>query len=167
MLVRHWGKDCEKSFGVTNLFLSTIILRGIPMKINRRQFQKEFKLRNKCTRMPLTILFIFGLFLIGCASDVANRYYAGKQYPPKNKADVLVLKSKPTRAFIVIADFQSRGETPSDLQEKAAKIGADAVIISQVGGFYSRSEEWASNDRYQGQFHDHILGTAIKFTEEN
>ena len=137
------------------------------MENNRRQFPKEFKLRNKCTQMQLTVLFIFGLSLIGCASDVANRYYAGKQYPSKNKADVLILNSKPNKAFIVIADFQSRGETPSDLQEKAAKIGADAVIISKVGGLYSRSEEWASKDRYQGQFHDHILGTAIKFTEEN
>ena len=117
--------------------------------------------------MQLAVLFIFGLSLIGCASDVANRYYAAKQYPSKNKADVLILNSKPTKAFIVIADFQSRGETPSDLQEKAAKIGADAVIISRIGGLYSRSEEWASKDRYQGQFHDHILGTAIKFTEEN
>jgi hypothetical protein len=137
------------------------------MEKNRRQFPKEFKLRNIYTQMQLAVLFIFGLSLIGCASDVANRYYAGKQYPSKNKADVLILNSKPTKAFIVIADFQSRGETPSDLQEKAAKIGADAVIISRVGGLYSRSEEWASKDRYQGQFHDHILGTAIKFTEEN
>ena len=112
-------------------------------------------------------LLIFGLSLIGCATDVANRYYASEQYPPKNKEDVLILDSKPTRPFIVIADFQSRGETPSDLQAKAAKIGADAVIVSHVGGFYSRDEEWASKDRYQGQYHDHILGTAIKFIEEN
>ena len=85
----------------------------------------------------------------------------------KNKEDVLILDSKPTKPFVIIADFQSRGETPSDLQAKAAKIGADAVIVSQVGGYYSLEEEWASKDRYKGEFHDHILGTAIKFTEEN
>ncbi|MBT5548969.1 MAG: hypothetical protein HOJ79_00685 [Nitrospina sp.] len=134
---------------------------------NRRQLAKEFKIRNDCARMKLIALLVFGLSFAGCATDVANRYYASEQYPPKNKAEVLILDSKPTRAFIVIADFQSRGETPSDLQEKAAKIGADAVIVSHIGGVYSRSEEWASKDRYQGEFHDHILGTAIKFTEEN
>lgn len=134
---------------------------------NRRKFTKEFKLGNECARMKFITLIIFGLSLVGCATDVANRYYASEQYPPKNKEDVLILDSKPTRPFIVIADFQSRGETPSDLQAKAAKIGADAVIVSHVGGFYSRDEEWASKDRYQGQYHDHILGTAIKFIEEN
>ncbi len=114
-------------------------------------------------RIIIATLFIF---LQGCTSDIANRYYASEQYPSKNKEEVLILDSKPTRPFIVIADFQSRGESSSDLQEKAAKIGADAVIVSHIGGYYSRDEEWASKDRYQGKFHDHILGTAIKFTEE-
>ena len=132
-----------------------------------KHFTKEFKLQNECTRMKFIALIFFGLSFIGCATDVANRYYASEQYPPKNKEDVLILNSKPNKPFIVIADFQSRGETPSDLQEKAAKIGADAVIVSHIGGYYSRSEEWASKDRYQGEFHDHILGTAIKFTGEN
>ena len=134
---------------------------------NRRQFIKEFKLENECSWMKFIALIIFGLSLVGCATDVANRYYASEQYPPKNKEDVLILDSKPTRPFIVIADFQSRGETPSDLQAKAAKIGADAVIVSHVGGFYFCDEEWASKDRYQGQYHDHILCTAIIFIKEN
>jgi hypothetical protein len=133
----------------------------------RRSSSKKFKLKNDCARMKITAFIIFGLFLFSCASDVANRYYASEQYPPKNKKDVLILNSKPAKPFIVIADFQSRGETASDLQEKAARIGADAVIVSHVGGVYSLSEEWASKDRYQGDFHDHILGTAIKFTGEN
>jgi hypothetical protein len=134
---------------------------------NRKQLTNEFEPKNVCTRIKLIALIILGLFLFGCSTDVANRYYASEQYSPKSKEDVLILTSKPTRAFIVIADFQSRGETASDLQEKAAKIGADAVIVSHVGGLYSRSEEWASKDRYKGEFHDHILGTAIKFTGEN
>ena len=134
---------------------------------NRKQFIKEFKLESECSRMKFIALIIFGLSLVGCATDVANRYYAGEQYPPKNKEDVLILDSKPTKPFVIIADFQSRGETPSDLQAKAAKIGADAVIVSQVGGYYSLEEEWASKDRYKGEFYDHILGTAIKFTGEN
>jgi len=113
-----------------------------------------------------SLIIFFGLFFMSCATDVANRYYADDIYAPKNKEDVLILDSKPNRSFIVIADFQSRGESPGDLQDKAAKIGADAVIISHVGGYYSKSEEWASRDRYQGKYYDHILGTAIKFLEE-
>jgi hypothetical protein len=145
-----------------------ITFGGTPMGKNHRQFKKEFKLENVCTRMKkLIALIIFSLSLFGCATDIANRYYASEQYPPKTKEEVLILNSKPTRAFIVIADFQSRGETASDLQAKAAKIGADAVIVSHVGGLYSRSEEWASEDRYKREFYDHILGTAIKFTGEN
>jgi len=120
-----------------------------------------------CTRSIKTlILLFFILSLFGCATDVANRYYSSERYPPKSKEDVLILDSKPTRAFIVIADFQSRGESNSDLQKKAADIGADAVIISHVGGYYSRSEEWAGSDRYKEEYYDHILGTAIKFIEE-
>ena len=117
--------------------------------------------------MKAIILLFFILLLFGCVvTDVANRYYASEQYPPKNKEDVLILDSKPTKPFIVIADFQSRGESASDLQEKAANIGADAVIISHVGGRYSLSEEWASQDRYANEYHDHILGTAIIFKED-
>jgi len=107
------------------------------------------------------------LFLLGCASDVANRYYAEERYEAKNIQDVLILTSKPTRPFTVIADFQSRGETPKDLQEKAAAIGADAVIVSYVGGYHSGSEEWASEDRYKGKYYDHIIGTAIKYINED
>jgi len=98
----------------------------------------------------------------GCASDVANRYYAGEKYAPKEPAEVSILWERPTREFKVIADFQSRGESPKDLQEKAAKIGADAVIVSILGGNYSRSEEWAGNDRESNSY-TRITGTAIKF----
>ena len=112
------------------------------------------------------ILLLFVLSLLGCATDVANRYYLSERFPPKEKSDVLILYSKPNKPFIVIADFQSRGESASDLQEKAAGIGADAVIVTQVGGYYSRGEEWASQDRYKNEYHSHIVGTAIKFTED-
>jgi hypothetical protein len=72
--------------------------------------------------------------LIGCARDVANRYYGGVAYPAKEPREVEVLWRAPTRNYVVIADFQSRNETPDDMREKAAKIGADAVIISILGG---------------------------------
>lgn len=103
------------------------------------------------------------ILMASCATDVANRYYGNIQYPPKNPADVQVLRHTPSRAFIVIADFQSRGETVQDMQKKAARIGADAVIVSILGGLYDRSEEWASESKRDT--YSRITGTAIKYKE--
>jgi len=102
------------------------------------------------------------LFLVSCATDVANRYYGTEKYPPKDPEKVEILWRKPTREFVVIADFQSRGESPEAIRKKAAKIGADAVLISILGGLYSYSEEWAGSDR-QSNTYSHITGTAIKY----
>src|SRR5438045_1064217 len=89
------------------------------------------------------IAFAFG----GCASDVANRYYGETRFDPKQPKEVEILWKRPERLFDVIADFQSRGETPEDMRRKGAQIGADAVIVSILGGSYSWDEEWAGKDR--------------------
>ena len=114
--------------------------------------------------MKKGFLFVFIiLFLISsCARDVANRYYGNKTYPPKNPQEVELLRDAPTRQYEVIADFQSRGESPKDMREKAAKIGADAVIVKVVGGYYSTGEEWAGSDTYSNTY-TRIIGTAIKY----
>ncbi len=98
----------------------------------------------------------------GCATDIANRYYGAQRYPPKDPKEVELLRQKPTREFIVIADFQSRGEKPEAMRKRAAKIGADAVIVSTLGGWYDLKEEWASSDQ-QGNTYTRITGTAIKY----
>jgi hypothetical protein len=108
----------------------------------------------------LSVLLV--LVFVGCARDVANRYYGGVTYPPKEPRDVEILWRAPTRDYVVIADFQSRNETPDDMRDRAAKIGADAVIISILGGQYSRSEEWAASDRYSDTY-SRITGTAVKY----
>ena len=108
------------------------------------------------------VLFLYASFISGCARDVANRYYGSVRYPPKATQDVHVFRKRPEREFTVIADFQSRGETIEDLREKAAQIGADAVIVSILGGYYDRNEQWAGEDRY-GNTYSRITGTAIKF----
>lgn len=100
---------------------------------------------------------------VGCASDVANRYYKQERYTPKPVEQVDLLFSKPDRSFEVIADFQSRGESPEDYREKAARIGADAVIVTHLGGFYATDEQWAGTDRYKDRYHSHIIGTAIRY----
>ena len=110
--------------------------------------------------LPLSVFFASAL--VGCASDEANRYYSTEKYAAKDPVSVMIFWEPPGRSYKVIADFQSRGETPKDMQKKAADIGADAVIVSLLGGDYSRSEKWASEDRYSMTY-SRIAATAIKF----
>ena len=100
------------------------------------------------------------IFMTACATDVANRYYGTVKYPPRNPAEVQLLRQAPTKDYVVIADFQSRGESPEAMRKKAAGIGADAVIVSILGGYYSRSEEWAGSE---ATTYSRIVGTAIRY----
>jgi hypothetical protein len=105
--------------------------------------------------------FLFAACLIfgGCASDVANRYYVDDRFPAKSPSEVELLWKSPSRSFVVIADFQSRRESPEDMREKAAKIGADAVIVALLGGDATGSQ-WATSE---SKTYSRITGTAIKF----
>ncbi len=115
--------------------------------------------------MKLKIAFIFvALSVAGCASDVANRYYADVKYPARPYKEVEVFTNAPTRPFVVIADFQARGESSRDLQKQAAKIGADAIIITYLGGAYFSGDQWAGQDS-QSHTYSHIVGTALKYTQ--
>lgn len=111
-------------------------------------------------RMTLTTIMVSAL--LACARDEANRYYSAQKYEPRDQASVTILWAPPARKYTVLADFQSRGETPQDMQKKGAAIGADAVIVSLLGGDYSLSEKWASDDRYSTTY-TRIAATAIKF----
>ena len=101
-------------------------------------------------------------FLGSCATDEANRYYSPVRYPEKAPSEVAILTSRPNRDFIVIADFQSRGENAKAMQKKAAKIGADAVIVVALGGYYDLNDKWANSDSQRDSF-SRIAATAIKY----
>ncbi|MCX5727113.1 MAG: hypothetical protein NT030_08145 [Candidatus Saganbacteria bacterium] len=113
----------------------------------------------------ITILLLGMILLSSCVTDEANRYYGTQNYPPKNPSEVEILWQRPQREFDVIADFQSRGDKPISIRDKAAKIGADAVIISILGGYYSKSEKWAGRDR-TGNTYRRITGTAIIYKDK-
>ena len=66
--------------------------------------------------------------LVGCATDVANRYYGTERYAAKDVKEVELLQHRPSREFVVIADFQSRGDSPEAMRKRAAEIGADSAI---------------------------------------
>lgn len=103
------------------------------------------------------------LLLTGCASDVANQYYAAVHYPPKPTKEVEVLFKNPTRPYEVIADLQARNAGAASMRRQAAKIGADAVIVSFLGGYFSTSTEWADEKRMMNDNYSRVTGTAIKY----
>lgn len=102
--------------------------------------------------------------LNGCAQDIASRYYGNAKYAPKPPSEVQILWKRPDREFQVIADFQSRGESPEDMRNKAAKLGADAVIVQLLGG-YATYDEYPNLDK-QNQYYSRIAGTAIIYTQQ-
>ncbi len=94
-----------------------------------------------------------------CISDEAHRYYLNETLPAKDPSQVEIHFGKPIRSFTVIADLQARRATPEYMRQEAAKIGADAVIVSLLGGERAQSDKWASeNTRHT---YSRITGTAI------
>jgi len=112
------------------------------------------------------VFIIFScLFLTGCVSGEANRYYLKETLPAKDIEEVEVLREAPSQPYIVIADFQVSRATIKHMQKRAAEIGADAVIITPVGGWYSRSGIWAGSDKYSNSYSG-LIGSAIKYKKE-
>jgi hypothetical protein len=118
----------------------------------------------KKTMASLAVLALTLCLFSSCASDVASRYYGATRYPPKQVNEVQLLRESPARPYEVIADFQSRGETPEDMRRRAAQIGADGVIVSTLGGYRAKGEEWAGSDSNSGTY-TRITGTAIKYKD--
>lgn len=115
--------------------------------------------------MKVATTLLFTMLACGCASDVANRYYLSEKYPAKPVSEVEVLREEPSRPYFVIADFQSRGEDAEDMRKKAAAVGADAVIVSYLGGVYGNAEQWPKEQQRTKSKYSRVAGTAIKFKE--
>jgi hypothetical protein len=106
------------------------------------------------------------VLLSGCVRDVANRYYVQERYPAVPVERVQVLTMAPARPYVLLADFQSRGDSEDSLRHKAAEIGADAVIVTKFGGSSPRGQQWAENQTtYHDSQGDRIVGTAIRYKE--
>lgn len=96
-----------------------------------------------------------------CVSDQAYRTYVSEgTYPARNVSQVEILYQKPSREFVVVADLQARGNAEDQFRKAAARLGADAVIISRLGG-YVGDTTWADGD--DGNSYSRIIGTAIKY----
>ena len=100
--------------------------------------------------------------LSSCIHDEANRYYGDGTLPPKAVDEVELLRKAPNRPYKVLADLQARLASPKHMLRRAAEIGADAVIVVPVGGYYYIAEVWADNDRHDNTY-SRLLGTAIQY----
>ena len=116
----------------------------------------------RTTLLAIKIFCLSPLILTSCVTDVASRYYANQQYAPKPVEQVELLRGRPSKPFDVIADFQSRGESYESMRKRAAQIGADAIIITNLGGYASLTTQWAGDDPYS-HYYSRLVGTVIKY----
>lgn len=121
------------------------------------------------------VLLLFALVLSGCATTSAVMLESGITYPPTQ--DVQILTQEPTRPFKQIAILEARGpvNTPitdllKSMKQKAAAIGADAVIPTQDASTHQQQglmyNPWLGG--YQtigGGTIPVIRGVAIKYTD--
>lgn len=117
---------------------------------------------NKTIPLSFATTILVWCFAAGCASDQAYRYYSTEKFPAKPSQEVEVLRAAPPRPYTVIADFQLRGASEALLRKEAAAIGADAIIVTDLGGYYARDEKWAGSDRHKNS-KSRTVATAIKY----
>lgn len=128
----------------------------------------------KLQKFKVVCIVLFLFCGVGCVSDEANRCYLNGKFPPKQVSEVQILHEAPQQPYTVIADLQAGNTyflffewatTPRYMQKRAAEVGADAVIVTSVGGYYSRDEVWAGKDRHSDS-QSRLIGTAIKYKTE-
>jgi len=121
------------------------------------------------------ILLLVALVLSGCATTSAVMLESGVSYPATQ--NVQILTQAPTRPFKQIAILEASGpvNTPipyllESMKQKAAEIGADAIIPSEYTSTYQQQgfmyNPWLGG--YQtigGGTIPIIRGIAIKYTD--
>lgn len=68
------------------------------------------------------------LVLAGCAMPSSTR--VAISLPPKSAADVAIIKSLPSRPYIVVAEFQGIGLSDARIRSIGGRLGADAVYVT-------------------------------------
>lgn len=114
-------------------------------------------------------LLAFLLMLTSCTTDLSYRYYGANPVAlPKQPNEVEILYERPSKEYEAIADFQGRGASSlvDTFQEAAAKIGADAVIVTNTDEAYDQSTTWAGTGvgtakKRESFLNKRIFGTAI------
>ena len=102
------------------------------------------------------------MLISACAYDEAARYYGDINYPERKPSEVEILTAAPASDYTVIADIQANRSSARHMQRRAAKIGADAILLVYGGGSYNQCEIWAGVD---GQSHTYtrLMATCIVY----
>jgi hypothetical protein len=137
--------------------------------------QSLIDLSVKCVLALLAVVLV-----AGCAGSnpTVRVYNPGGIRPPVSPGSVELLKGKPNRKYTelgVVDSFRAKQLTPeetsqmmTDLQHKAASLGADAVI--DVRRLADRHEGFVNNPRtpfpsvMQGEWKEYFFrGTAVRY----
>ena len=113
---------------------------------------------------------LFALLLAACATTTSVVMLdPAKQYPPTSSVQILL--KPPDRPYVEIAKLESQGvagepETAvlEDARERAAKIGADAIIVQESSSVYQPPvvmyDPWPA---YMPWFYDRWYGYGYPF----
>ncbi len=139
------------------------------------------------------VAILFLLLCTSCAGVDTVRFTSEKFPPKKSVRDVEILNEMPSRPHVRLAQFtvseskKSLGILQKEIMEKAAEVGADAVIfmapersvrtqvtyapVYRPWGYYSPSYGWYGGG-YYGSVpmgytvkRNSLTGVAIKFTD--
>ncbi len=112
--------------------------------------------------------------LIGCNQVMisSDRLVGAPQYPPTDPAGIQILRQKPTRAYDTLADLfvePQSGNPPiaaieNALQQRAAKYGADAVLITMDRMEKSGSTYMGGGD-FENTYGHAVRAVAIKYKQ--
>jgi len=124
----------------------------------------------KTKSLAIALLAVLLAGTVGCYQTYGARYYPHmRNFPPTSPAQVVLLRSEPRRAHIALGEvwirpryYMDRYQVESMLKEKAARMGADAVVI--VRDKYYR--EGVVYNYWRGSravYERHIVGIAIRY----
>jgi len=101
--------------------------------------------------------------VIDLSSERANdRPDVTERFAPRDPQEVELLWDKPQEDYVVIGHFHSRGDSPKSIRKRAARIGADAVIVTPLAG-ESVKVDTPSRMPQLSRPYSRIVGEAIRY----
>jgi hypothetical protein len=122
-------------------------------------------------KYKIAILVVLAAFFVSCSPVRVRMFPGADRYPQTSPESVDLLRREPPRPHVAFAEIvydppnrASRQEVDWVLRERAARIGADALVIEVDNVF--RGNVWSGiyRGRSQRVYRDHdIVGIAIRY----
>jgi hypothetical protein len=124
----------------------------------------------KTKSLAIALLAVILVGSVGCFRTYGARYYPHmRNFPPTHPAQVVLLRSEPRREHIALGEVWIRPRYDMDryyvesmLKEKAARMGADAVVIVR-DQFYREGVVYNYWRGRRAVYERHIVGIAIRY----